>query len=718
MVSLEAMTESPWTFDGEGVPLTTSGPLITLVEGRSFAISGTSGDISELGPQGLFCLDTRFVNRLQLLIDGDPVESLGFDQASAYGGSFVGRHVGALKLADAPTIVVRDRQIELGMTERVEIRNHGDRRSVSLVSVVVGCDFANLFAVKEGRVSHDADQVCEVDGNTMWFRPTDGRDIALQVSVDTPTNVAENGRLDWTVELDPGQTWSAELTFSPWLNGRSVRAGTGDVMASAGSRLADWHQKVPEIGSDWQSLTTCTNKALADLASLRIFDPTAPNDPVVAAGAPWFMTLFGRDSLIASWMALLVDPDLAAGVVTTLARFQGTDVNPATDEEPGKIMHEIRFAGASSAALDEGELYYGTADATPLFVMLLGELQRWGASPETVTTLLPNADRALQWVIEHGDRDGDGYVEYQRSSLTGLANQGWKDSWDGVRYADGRVADAPIVLCEIQAYTYAAYRARARLAEDFGDPETAESWETKARELRAAFNRDFWLEDRGWFAVGLDGDKQPIDSLTSNIGHCLWAGIVDEDKAAIVADHLLAPDMFTGWGVRTMSSSTPGYNPTGYHVGSVWPHDSAMVAAGLMRYALIDHAHRIMTGILDAGAMSGGRLPELMAGFDRSEFGTPMAYPASCSPQAWAAAAPLLLLRWMLRLDPWHSRKRLWVDPVLPEGVRRLSVSGIRLGTSRFSVTVEDGEVEIDGLPTDIDLQRGLRPVAPRDRWT
>lgn len=718
MVSLEAMDESPWTFEGEGVPLTTSGPLVTLVEGRSFAISGAAGDITELGPQGLFCLDTRFVNSLVLLIDGDPVESLGFDQTSAYSGSFVGRHIGAMKLADAPTIVVRSRQVELGMTERIEVRNHGDQAVVSLVSVLVGCDFANLFAVKEGRVARNNDILCEPRPEGMWFQPPDGRQIGMEVTTDKPANVIENGRLDWTVQLEPGESWSVELHFTPWLNGASVQPGSDSAAVDAGTRLAQWHDKIPEIESDSADLSVCTTKALADLASLRIFDPTAPEHPVVAAGAPWFMTLFGRDSLIASWMALLVDPDLANGVVTTLARFQGTDVNPSTDEEPGKIMHEIRFSGAGSAALDEGELYYGTADATPLFVMLLGELQRWGANPETVAALLPNADRALAWITDHGDRDGDGYVEYQRSTLTGLANQGWKDSWDGVRYADGRVADAPIALCEVQAYTYAAYRARARLAEDFGQEELAQTWEAKARDLRDAFNRDFWLEEHGWFAIGLDGDKNPIDSLTSNIGHCLWAGIVDEEKAPIVADKLLAPDMFTGWGVRTMSSSTPGYNPTGYHVGSVWPHDSAIVAAGLMRYGQIDHAHRLMNAIFAAGARSGGRLPELMAGFDRSEFGTPMAYPASCSPQAWAAAAPLLLLRWMLRLDPWHSRKRLWIDPVLPEGVRRLSLSGIRLGTSRFSVTVEDGDVEIEGLPTDFDLQQGLRPGAPRDRWT
>ena len=417
-------------------------------------------------------------------------------------------------------------------------------------------------------------------------------------------------------------------------------------------------------------------------------------------------------------MALLIDPELALGVVETLAKFQGTKVNPATDEQPGKIMHEIRFSDANSAALEDGELYYGTADATPLFVMLLGELKRWGPVDGAVERMLPHADRALEWMMSHGDSDGDGYIEYERSVETGLANQGWKDSWDGIRYAYGRVATAPIALCAVQAYAYGAYRARARLAEDAGDIETAQRWEDQAAQLQKQFNEDFWLDDKGWFAVGLDADKNPIDSLTSNIGHCLWTGIVDEDKAAIVAKKLMSPEMFTGWGTRTMAANTPGYNPTGYHVGSVWPHDTAIVAAGLMRYDLVEPAHRLMMALLEAGQQSGGRLPELMAGFSRDEFATPIAYPASCSPQAWSAAAPLLLLRWMLRLDPWFGRGRLWVDPVLPPEITRLKVCGIPIGDSRVSVIVENGKVEVEGLPEGVELHRGLRPGKRRDRWT
>ena len=280
----------------------------------------------------------------------------------------------------------------------------------------------------------------------------------------------------------------------------------------------------------------------------------------------------------------------------------------------------MRFGDAPSLSLGGGSIYYGTADATPLFVMLLGELRRWGLAREVIDELLPNAERALEWIDNYGDLDGDGYVEYQRMTDRGLANQGWKDSHDGIRYADGRVAHAPIALCEVQAYVYSAYLARAHFAREAGDEATFERFRAKATRLKEDFNRDFWLEDRGWFAVGLDGDKRPIDSLTSNMGHCLWTGIVDEDKAHVVAAKLMSSELFTGWGIRTLGASMGGYNPMSYHCGSVWPHDTAIVAAGLARYGFMEPALRLVYSLLDAAACLGGRLPELFCGLDRSEF--------------------------------------------------------------------------------------------------
>jgi glycogen debranching enzyme len=326
-------------------------------------------------------------------------------------------------------------------------------------------------------------------------------------------------------------------------------------------------------------------------------------------------------------------------------------------------LHEVRFGREAKLALGGGEAYYGTADSTPLFVALLGELHRWGLADAELHALLPPADRALSWIDTYGDLDGDGFVEYRRATDRGLVNQGWKDSVDGVNDAAGRLAAPPIALAEVQAYVYAAYLARSSIASAAGDDRTAATYQSKAETLKAAFNEQFWLPDRGWYAIGLDGDKRALDALTSNMGHCLWCGIVDDDKAPAVAHHLLDPRIWTGFGVRTLASTMGAYNPMSYHNGSVWPHDSAIAAAGLMRYGYVAEAQRLALGLLEAAHLFDGRLPELFCGFDRADFPSPVPYPTSCSPQAWAAAAPVLLMRTLLRFEPDIPAGRIGLDP-------------------------------------------------------
>ncbi|MCA1692168.1 MAG: hypothetical protein LC733_08220 [Actinobacteria bacterium] len=402
--------------------------------------------------------------------------------------------------------------------------------------------------------------------------------------------------------------------------------------------------------------------------------------------------------------ALVVDPDLALGVLQTLARFQGTKVDPRNDEEPGRILHEMRFGDAPSLSLGGGRVYYGSADSTPLFVMLLGELRRWGLAPELVDSLLPHADRAMEWIENFGDADGDGYVEYRRASDRGLANQGWKDSWDAIRFADGTLARAPIALAEVQGYTYGAYLARAHFAEEMHDEHTAARFRSKAASLKRKFNQDFWLDDRGYYAMGLDADKRPIDALGSNMGHCLWTGIVDEEKAPLVAQQLMSSDMFSGWGIRTLAESMVGYNPISYHNGSIWPHDNAIIAAGLMRYGFVDDAHRVILGLLDAAGYQLNRLPELFGGLSRHDVPFPVSYPSSCSPQAWAAASPLMFLRTILRLDPWVPHQKVWLSPTLPPWLGYLRVDRIPLAGSRVTVEVEGETFKIEGLAPDIEV--------------
>lgn len=414
-----------------------------------------------------------------------------------------------------------------------------------------------------------------------------------------------------------------------------------------------------------------------DLGSLRIFDPGHPDRVVAAAGSPWFMALFGRDSLFSSLMSLLLDQSLALGTLQTLADHQGKEVNPSTEEEPGRILHEVRLGASTEEVLGGRNIYYGTADATPLFVAILSELGRWGLEEKAVHALLPAADRALAWIENYGDRDGDGFVEYQRQTEHGLINQGWKDSWDGINFADGTLAEPPIALCEVQAYTYGAYVGRALMALDDGDMETADRWTAKAIRLKEAFNERFWLPDRGYFAVALDRDKKPVDALASNMGHCLWMGIVDTDKAAQVAEHLMSPEMFTGWGIRTLASTMGAYNPLSYHNGSIWPHDSALAAHGLMRYGFVEQAQKVAYGLFEAADHFGGRLPELFSGLSRDRYPMPVPYPAACSPQAWAAAAPIHLIRTLMRFDPALPWNELWLAPELPKGFGHFRVHNV-----------------------------------------
>jgi glycogen debranching enzyme len=699
---------TPWTFAAESVGLASPGDRVTLVEGSAFAISGPNGNMTPGTAEGLFFRDTRFLSRLQLRVNGQVPEALAEATPEPFSATFVSRVQPRPGRPDSTLLVIRHRYIGRGMREDVTVRNFGDEPAYCAIEFAYEADFAGLFEVKEGRGPSDGEHGVEHSDGDLVFRHRRGSHVrAVRISLSAPAVLDANlavfeviipARGEWSVCQQFVCAIDTDEIEPRWVCGQPVER------AKPAERMAQWRRSVPILDTDNDGLRTVVTRSSEDLGALRIFDPDFPERAVVAAGAPWFMTLFGRDSLITSWMALLVDPDLALGVLQTLARFQGEEVNPRNEEEPGRILHEMRFGEASSLSLGGGKVYYGTADATPLFVMLLGELRRWGLAREAVDHLLPHADRAIEWIEKFGDRDGDGYVEYQRTSDRGLANQGWKDSGDGIRFADGHLPQTPIALCEVQGYVYAAYLARAYFAAEQGDQATSARLRQKAADLKTAFNRDFWLEERGWLAMGLDRDKQPIDALASNMGHCLWTGILDADKATVVAKRLLSRDMFSGWGVRTLATSMVGYNPISYHCGSVWPHDNALIAAGLMRYGFVREAQRVIMAMLDAAVMQGGRLPELFSGMDRLELPMVVGYPTSCSPQAWAAASPLLMLRTLLRLDPWVPRGKIWLHPALPEQIGRLRVDRIPLAGSRVSVEVEGDHVTVEGLPADLEL--------------
>ncbi|MGH3328098.1 MAG: amylo-alpha-1,6-glucosidase, partial [Streptomycetales bacterium] len=576
---------------------------VTLVEGSSFCLCDPSGDVAGDAPHGLFFRDTRILSRWRLRLDGAPVTPLEVMADEPYRARFACRAGARQGGTDSTLLVERHRYVDTGMREDIVVHNPGREPAACSVAIEVDADFADLFAVKEGRAERRGDYREEIasgtgsDGGAGWSelqlsRHWQGQRRGVRI-VAEGADVAP-GMLTFSCLVPARGTWRGSVLVHPQVAGLEFQAafpiGRPPEQAAAADRLRRWRDDRPTVLVGNESLARTIERSHEDLAALRIFDSayTAhPATPVVAAGAPWFMTLFGRDSLLTGLMALDVDPGLALGTLRALARSQGTQQNPLTEEQPGRILHELRFGvdaalalrgdsghAAPDGATCHGAAYYGTVDATPLFVVLLGDLHLWGLlADDDLEALLPHADRALHWIRSYGDRDRDGFVEYRRTNDRGLVNQGWKDSKDAVAFADGRVAEPPIALCEVQGYAYAAYLARARLAAYQGDEEPARHWDDAAARLKAAFNERFWLPERGWYALALDGRKQAVNSLASNMGHCLWSGIVDDDKAPLVAERLLSPEMYSGWGIRTLATTMRTYDPVSYHNGSVWPHD-------------------------------------------------------------------------------------------------------------------------------------------------
>jgi glycogen debranching enzyme len=427
---------------------------------------------------------------------------------------------------------------------------------------------------------------------------------------------------------------------------------------------------------------------MVDLASLR-FNPGVPADAALpAAGLPWFMALFGRDSLITSYQALPFVPELAATTLRMLAERQGREINDYREEEPGKILHELRFGELTAFGERPHGPYYGTADATPLFLILLDEYERWTGDTALVGELEKSARAALDWIDRFGDSDGDGYIEYERKTLAGLENQCWKDSWNSIVYPDGRLAPTPRATCEIQGYVYDAKMRSSRLAREiWKDTALADRLAREAANLKSRFNRDFWVVDRECFALALDGAKRQVNTLTSNMGHLLWSGIVDDDKVGPVVRHLMGPDLFSGWGVRTMAESEAAYNPIGYHIGTVWPHDCSILAAGLARYGQREAASQVALAILQASYFFQNRLPEAFAGYGRDHTVFPVEYPTACSPQAWASGTPLLVFRVLLGLEPCGDT--LTSAPALPHWIASLRIENIPGRWGRMTVQAE-----------------------------
>ncbi len=609
-------------------------------------------------------------------------------------------------------IVERLREVGAGIREEITIRNYSSDEAECRVTLNVESDFADLFEVKEARVERHWAQSRHPEGDSLTITGA-WQDVEKGVVVSANGADITTEGLTYSAVIPPRGHWSTLLTVVPTADGAGpasfVRPSRGELSPSD-RRRQEWVAKIPQLHIGNRSIERTLRRSYDDLGALRIEDPAHPERIVVAAGAPWFMTLFGRDSLWASEMALPVDPSLALGTLQTLADRQGSVVDLMSEEEPGKILHEVRLGVSGGLALGGKSAYDGSVDATPQFVMAVASVSRWGFAKDTIAALLPHADRALDWIRKYGDKDGDGFVEYQRLNEKGLINQGWKDSWDGINFADGRLAEPPIALCEAQALAYTAFLSRAWMAYDAGDEALAAQLTGEAAQLKKRFNEEFWMSDRGYFAVALDGDKRQVDACASNMGQCLWHGIIDEDKVPQVAERLMSREMFSGWGVRTLASDMGAYNPASYHNGSVWPHDNAIIAAGLMRYGFVEEAQRIATALFEAADFTNGRLPELFCGFSRDQVAEPVPYPTACSPQAWAATTPIMLVTSLMRYDAHISRGGLWMDPAIPESYGDVHITNAPMAGGRITIDIKGSEPSVQGLPEGIAFHREHRP--------
>ena len=717
-------------FDPRPVPImraTDLGSVQVLKHLGHFLLTDTFGDIHpDSRGLGLYRGDTRMLSCSVLRVGGQRPVLLQASVGANYRGGIQMTNPSADRNPDAkvhPLDELVGRTVGIGrlriigtegMTEHLRVESFSDRQAPIPVELELGADAADIFEVRgyprkgRGRLLPvaiaDRRATFRYDGldgiqRLTHLAFTETPSLAEPVSEPAPdgSDLGAAVRLRWVLDLGPGQV--RELGWTIWSTERPAPDPSRDT-ATTQAELAclfpepplitgdegaaayhAWERGTTTVSSDHDLFNLVVKRSVSDLRLL-VNDGPGPEERYVAAGVPWFSTLFGRDALITAFQSLAFRPQLAVEILRVLAAHQATERDDWRDAEPGKILHELR-AGEMARS---GELphtpYYGSIDSTPLWLVLLGATFDWTGDRALVDELWPHAVAALDWIDRYGDRDGDGFVEYERRSERGLVNQGWKDSSDAIRDRTGKQAVAPIALAEVQGYVYDAKRRMAKLARVRGDDAMAARLDDEAAELQRRFEAAFWVEDQRYYAMALDREKRQADAIASNAGQCLWSGIVSADRARDVIDHLLRPAMFSGWGIRTYAADQPGYNPIGYHTGTVWPHDTSLIASGLKRYGFDDASNRLVGHVLEAAQhFPESRLPELFCGFDRVEVRSPVPYPVACSPQAWAAGASFLFLETMLGLRAHADRNELelW-HPHLPDWLTKVTLNDLRIG--------------------------------------
>jgi glycogen debranching enzyme len=693
-------------------------PQISIHQGQTVLVTEPDGQIIWPSDNGLYFLDTRILSSLTIYANGEPWQLLN--------GGAIAYYASRIYLTNR-TILTQDgeipqrtlglivsRSISSGMHEDLDITNNNIKRVRFQLEIALRCDFADIFEVKSGRIVRRGRITTEWSDSKQELRTTyRNGDFARAVTVaprhQSDKAVYANGRLSFEVALDPGEAWHCCILYT-LTDGERHFAPPHDCVGKShkshhAETMADWLRVVLKIRTSNEEFYRLYRQALEDMAALRLpFPGTDHKVFVPAAGTPWFVALFGRDSLIVSLQNLLIYPEFARGALEILGSLQAKEEDDYRDAEPGKILHEMRYGELAHFKLIPHTPYYGTADATPLYLITLHAAWRATGDRTLLERHLQTAEGCLTWIDKYGDRDGDGFQEYQTRSRAGYENMAWKDSGDSVVYPDGSLVKGPKALCELQGYVYDAWLRMAAVYDVLGDPGRARELRTKAAVLFKRFNEAFWDDESGFYAYALDGDKKKVLTVVSNPGHCLWSGIVPPERARKVVERLMAPDMWSGWGIRTLSALHPSFNPYNYQTGSVWPHDNGIIAMGFKRYGFGAEAARIARDISAAGShFLLNRLPELYTGTQRDETTFPVQYLGANVPQAWAAGSVFTLMQAMLGFMPDAPHGKLHVDPLLPDWLPDLTVFDLRVGRHQFDIRFwrDGGETKFNVLRGD-----------------
>jgi len=697
---------------------------LVINQGHGFLVTEQDGQVSWPTDQGFYYSDTRLVSSWRIYANGESWDLLNAGAIAYYAARvYLVNPVIPSERGDIPAGVIGlviSRCMAGGLHEDLDMVNNSQETVEFNLEIAARCDFADLFEVKENKIIRRGRIVSswstrarrlEVTYENEDFR----RGLTISVKRCGSKPVYANGRISFDISLAPGEAWHACLLYEIFDGRQRIKAPAACIekvlTSKAADRLSEWEKGALKVRTSNEEFYRFYRQSVNDLAALRLpIEGTDHMEFVPAAGVPWFVGLFGRDSLIVSLQNAMVYPDFIRGALDVLGRWQATERDDYRDAEPGKIMHKLRTGELAHFKLIPHTPYYGTADATPLYLIALHVAWRCTGDEALLKQHLPTAERCLAWIDDYGDRDGDGFQEYQTRSTAGYENQGWKDSGEALVYPDGSLVKGPKALCELQGYVYDAWQRMAEIFDALGHAAKANRLRAKAQRLFEQFNEAFWDEASGFYAFCLDGDKQPVLSVASNPGHLLWSGIVPRDRAERVVKRLLAPDMSSGWGVRTLSSDHPAYNPHSYQNGSVWPHDNGFIALGFRRYGFDKEAARIARDVSGAaGYFAMHRLPELYAGLQRETTTFPVQYKGANAPQAWAAGSCFSLLQTILGFQPNAPKNRLYIDPMLPDWLPDLELRDLRVNGGVFDI-----KLWRDGADTKWEVTRGDTSVVER----